>query len=79
MSVVDITVAAQEAHRLKNDTAFTQFIQDVREQQKEVFATSGAKDIEAREEAHAIIRALEAIEINLDAAIGAERFLKERN
>jgi hypothetical protein len=65
--------------RLKNDTAFQQFIQDVREQQKEVFATSGAKDIEVREEAHAIIRALEAIEINLDAAIGAERFLKERN
>tara|TARA_Y100000114_G_scaffold83026_1_gene76704 strand:- start:935 stop:1171 length:237 start_codon:yes stop_codon:yes gene_type:complete len=75
----DITVKAQEAMRLKNDTAFTQFIRDVREQQKEVFATSGAKDIEAREEAHAIIRALEAIEIHLDAAIGAERFLKERN
>ena len=75
----DVAATAQEAMRLKNDTAFQQFIQDVREQQKEVFATSGAKDIEVREEAHAIIRALEAIEINLDAAIGAERFLKERN
>ncbi len=75
----DVTATAQEAMRLKNDTAFQQFIQDVREQQKEVFATSGAKDIEVREEAHAIIRALEAIEIQLDAAIGAERFLKERN
>ena len=75
----DVTATAQEAMRLKNDTAFQQFIKDVREQQKEVFATSGPKDIEAREEAHAIIRALEAIEINLDAAIGAERFLKERN
>jgi hypothetical protein len=75
----DVTATAQEAMRLKNDTAFQQFIKDVREQQKEVFATSGAKDIEVREEAHAIIRALEAIEINLDAAIGAERFLKERN
>ena len=75
----DVTATAQEAMRLKNDTAFQQFIQDVREQQKEVFATSGAKDIEVREEAHAIIRELEAIEIQLDAAIGAERFLKERN
>ena len=75
----DVTATAQEAMRLKNDTASQQFIQDVREQQKEVFATSGAKDIEVREEAHAIIRALEAIEIQLDAAIGAERFLKERN
>ena len=75
----DVTATAQEAMRLKNDTAFQQFIQDVREQQKEVFATSGPKDIEVREEAHAIIRALEAIEVNLDAAIGAERFLKERN
>jgi len=74
-----VRLTAEEAHRLKNDTAFQQFTRDVREQQKEVFATSGAKEIEAREEAHAIIRALEVIEINLDAAIDAERFLKERN
>ena len=74
----DVTATAQEAMRLKNDTAFQQFIKDVREQQKEVFATSGPKDIEVREEAHAIIRALEAIEINLDAAIGAETLLDRK-
>jgi hypothetical protein len=42
-------------------------------------ATSGSQDIEIREEAHGIIRALQAIEIHLDAAIDAERFLTERN
>ena len=46
---------------------------------KKCLRRADPKDIEVREEAHAIIRALEAIEINLDAAIGAERFLKERN
>ena len=70
----DVTATAQEAMRLKNDTAFQQFIQDVREQQKEVFATSGAKDIEVREEAHAIIRALEAIEINSTPQLGQRDF-----
>ena len=76
---VDITIKAEEARRLKEDTAFQDFMQDVRDDQIRIFTTSGATDIELREEAHAIIRALEAIEINLDAAIGAERFLKERN
>jgi hypothetical protein len=42
---------------------------------KTVFATSAAHEVERREEAHAIIRALDLIEIQLDASIGAERFL----
>jgi hypothetical protein len=75
----DVRLTAEEAQRLKNDTAFQQFVRNVREQQKEVFATSGSQDIEIREEAHGIIRALQAIEIHLDAAIDAERFLTERN
>ena len=72
--MTNILITANEAKRLKNDTAFKQFVQDVRERQKDVFATSDAKDIERREEAHAVIRALEAIEMNLDAAIAAETF-----
>jgi|TARA_B100001939_G_C16638504_1_gene486540 hypothetical protein len=74
----DIRITADEAKRLKNDTAFKQFVEDVRERQKDVFATSDAKDIEAREEAHAVIRALNLIEMNLDAAIAAETFLDLR-
>ena len=71
----DVRVRADEAKRLKADTAFKQFVSDVREQQKTVFATSAGHEVERREEAHAIIRALNAIEIQLDAAISAERFL----
>lgn len=74
----DIRIQAEEAKRLKTDTAFKQFVQDVREQQIRVFTTSAAQDVEQREEAHAIIRALNLIEVNLDAAIAAETLLDRR-
>ena len=73
-----IRIQADEAKRLKNDTAFQQFVQDVRDVQLSIFANSTAKEIEQREEAHAIIRAVEAIEIQLDAAIGAETILDRK-
>lgn len=74
-------IQAQEARRLKNDTAFKQFIQDVRDLQISIFTDSAADDIERREEAHAVLRALTQIEMQLDAAIGAETMLdrKQRN
>ena len=74
----DIRIQAEEAKRLKNDTAFQRFVEDVREQQKMVFANSAADEIERREEAHAIIRALNLIEVNLDAAIAAETLLDRK-
>jgi len=63
---------------LKNDTAFQRFVNNVRERQKEVFVTSAAEEIERREEAHSIIRALNLIEVNLDAAIAAETLLDRK-
>jgi hypothetical protein len=75
---VDIRIQANEAKRLKADTAFQQFVQVVREDQMRIFANSEASDIEAREEAHAIIRALNKIEVSLDAAIGAETLLDRK-
>jgi len=71
----DIRIQADEAKRLKNDTAFMQFFQDVRDVQMNVFANSAAQEVEQREEAHAIMRALNQIEMQLDAAIAAERML----
>ena len=62
----DVRIQAEEAKRLKNDTAFKQFVQDVREDQMRIFANSAAQEIERREEAHAILRALTLIEVNLD-------------
>ena len=71
----DIRIQADEAKRLKNDTAFQQFVQDVRDVQIGIFSNSAASEVEQREEAHAILRALNQIEVQLDAAIAAERIL----
>jgi hypothetical protein len=43
-----------------------------------IFANSAAQDVERREEAHAILRALNLIEVNLDAAIAAETLLDRK-
>lgn len=74
----EIRMQADEAKRLKNDTAFKQFVDDVRDDQMRIFANSDASDIDAREEAHAIIRALNKIEMFLDAAIAAEAMLDRK-
>jgi hypothetical protein len=70
-----IRIQADEAKRLKNDTAFQQFVQDVRDVQISIFSNSAAEETKLREEAHAIMRALNQIEMQLDAAIAAERML----
>ena len=77
----DIRIQADDAKRLKNDTAFQTFVDDVREEQMRIFANSAASDTERREEAHAILRALNKIGDTLDAAIAAEVILdrKRRN
>ena len=74
----DIRIKAEDAKRLKNDTAFMQFIEDVRNEQIRLFTASRAQDVEQREEAHAILRALNKIEVELDAAIMAETLLDRK-
>ena len=74
----EIRIEADEARRLKNDTAFQQFVQNVRKDQMSVFANSVAADVAVREEAHAILRALNQIEVNLDAALVAETLLDRK-
>ena len=71
----EIRIKADEARRLKADTAFVAFMQEVRDEQIKLFADSGAADVADREEAHAIMRALNQIEMKLDAATTAEAFL----
>ena len=73
-----IRLQADDARRLKNDTAFQQFVQDVRDVQISIFTNSTAQEAEQREEAHAIMRALNQIEMQLDAAIAAERMLDRK-
>ena len=73
-----IRINADEAKRLKNDTAFEQFTQDVRDMQINIFTNSAAHEVEKREEAHAILRALDQIEMQLNSAIAAERILDRK-
>lgn len=75
---IDAKIKAEDAKRLKNDTAFKQFVKDVRDEQIRLFTTSRAQDVEQREEAHAILRALDKIEVELDAAIMAETLLDRK-
>ena len=75
---VETRIKSEDAKRLKNDTAFSDFIEDVRNEQIRLFRTSGAQDIKQREEAHAILRALTKIEVELDAAIMAETLLDRK-
>ena len=74
----EIRIAADDAKRLKNDTAFMQFVEDVRNEQIRLFTTSAAQDVEQREEAHAILRALNKIEVQLDAVIAAKTLLDRK-
>ena len=74
----EIRIAADDAKRLKNDTAFMQFVEDVRNEQIRLFTTSGVQDVEQREEPHAMLRALNQIEVQLDAAIAAETLLDRK-
>ena len=76
--IADIRIQADDAKRLKNDTAFMQFVEDVRNEQIRLFTTSAAQDVEQREEAHAMLRALNQIEVQLDAAIAAETLLDRK-
>jgi hypothetical protein len=73
-----IRVKADDAKRLKSDTAFMQFFEEVRQAQMSIFANSTKEQSEVREEAHAILRALNAVEVYLDAVIAAETLLDRK-
>ena len=78
MMTTEIRITADEAKRLKADTAFLLFCDKVREDQLRVFADSGVDDVSTREQAHAILRALKLIQAQLDAAVSAERMLDRK-
>ena len=53
-------------------------MQSVRDDQMRLFADSSASDVDVREDAHAILRAVNQIEIILDAALAAEVILDRK-
>ena len=69
---------AFDAQRLSDDTAFKYFVAKVRQQQLDNFANSGISAISEREEAHAILRALNQIEAELDRAVTSGKLLDRK-
>lgn len=75
---MDIEIRAARSGALLNNEHFVATMQELRERQKDAFANSAASDVEGREEAHAIIRALNAIEASLKGDVDAVTILKKR-
>ncbi len=74
----DKRMKAQAARTLQADDAFQAFVAEVRDEQMRIFANSSVEEIDQREDAHAIIRALNQIDIRLEAAIGVEKMLDRK-
>ena len=75
---VDIRKEAARARTLQNDETFKSLIDKVREEQVSLFLNSSAEMVEQREDAHAMVRALNTIEGFLQAAIDDEKMF-DRN
>ena len=75
---VDLELRAKRSKSLLENDWFVETIRDLREQQMNVFANSSATEVEIREDAHAILRALNAIEISLKADVDAVEILKHK-
>ena len=68
---------ASRAIRLRDNKAFQEFVQEVLEDQKTVFMNAHS-DLEARELAHAMVRAITAITAKLQTAETDARFEQKR-
>ena len=67
-----IKLEAGNCQALQKDSTFCAIIAKVRQDQVNLFSTSAKADIEVREEAHAILRALNKIEQALESVITDE-------
>lgn len=74
----DIRIKAARARALMGTEAFTDVVADLRGEMTKVFLNTKASEIEAREEAHAIVRALGMVEQLLQADIDAEKMLDRK-
>lgn len=68
---MNVRERAAQAERLAADSAFQALIQDVRNDAISQFLNSEPNDAEARDDAHAMVRALEKIEGRLAAYVDA--------
>lgn len=77
---MDIEQKAKRSKSLLENEYFVATMKNLRNDQMVVFANSAADEIERREEAHSILRALNLIERSLQADVDALKLLtKERH
>ena len=69
---------AARAKRLRGDDTFQQVIKELREDAIASFLNSGAQDSAARDEAHAMARAIAAIEGKLEGWIAAQSLAEKK-
>ena len=75
---VDLEIRAKRSKSLLENDWFIDTIRDLRQHQMNVFANRSADEVEIREDAHAILRALNAIEVSLRADVDAIEILKHK-
>jgi len=75
---VDIEQRAKRSKSLLENEWFMETIKDLRDTQMRTFADSSAQEVEKREHAHAILRALTAIERQLQADVDALALVKRK-
>ena len=78
MDLAAIELKAKKSKSLLEDERFIEVLQDLRKTQFEVFASSSASEVEKREDAHAILRALTEIERLLNANVDAVTLLTKK-
>lgn len=75
---MEIEQRAKRSKFLLENDWFMDTIKNLREDQMRVFADSSAQEVEKREDAHAILRALTAIERSLQADVDAVALIQRK-
>ena len=75
---MDYKKRAIRARNLLKDNGFQGIMKDLRNNQMVIFANTTAQEVEKREAAHAIIRALNEIEYILQADVDAEKLIDKK-
>ncbi len=78
MDLAAIELRAKKSKSLLEDERFLEVLQDLRKTQFDVFASSNASEVDKREDAHAILRALTEIERQLSANVDAVTLLTRK-
>ena len=75
---MDIEQRAKRSKSLLENEWFQETMKDLRNQQTKIFVNSAAHELEQREEAHAILRALKSIEVSLQSDVNAVKLIVRR-